>query len=868
MMEKALYDVWADVATVAPPAASSESPRSSILKLCGAWGALAAAQGFQAPGEVGAEGIKHPEPMPVNSSRDRVPAGRTMSCRLFFCVSLLKALSLSLTSSFGQNFEELTQAVAAAEKCGIRMEEIEKEAAVHSKQYEEDAVEVRRAINSKDEDAMVSALRAAEAKGFEDSFLMGELREQLAELQAARAAAARRSDAESQLERALGEDAKSLEKAIAEAAVSGLSLAQLAPARKRKAELEEQRRREQGREVLARRLKAATRTGNPKILAQVIAAAERAGVSKEEVRAAQEMADRWAAEARGKAPVEEAPKEPLPGPEPKVRRVNEEPDAASILALATIGKDVAALESALSIARSQASEVDEADLHIAHRRLEALRKAQAAPPRGAGVEDACPIVFQVQSDLEGSFHIEKFKTEIDKLQSKQKALSEKIQEHSGGKDEFYAKKVFPIVGQGQGAENEQEAELRAQLDELSGKIDGLQARKEEINRAVGSKRDEEPTWQRFFLQFVDIGRVVKSGLSSHRKSIGFSSEGDIDNRIASIEFQPALTTSPNSWSLPKEEEKKLLAEIQQLKKNRTKVSHMQQMEQSPGDPKSNVRNLSTVDPTMSMKEQKDAINEEMNRYRDEKRKIQEQMTELSEARKQQLGPIEEIQNQRGAVSDELKAKIEDPWLPVLLHAEKYAAEKAERQKEYDLRRKQREAEKLDDQPYVAEITLIEQTMKFCQGLVQSKVEDKSDEKKEVSHENVDGCEILLRKEDREEEFYFAPLKGKKDKNKKKGAGETKAAKITHNAETFRLFDQLKLDAPLSTDQVPGLLEKLTEQLADYQAKVKEWEEKREDMKKAILEGLSEIEEKKAARDAEDNAEEKEEERKEEKEEEG
>ncbi|CAE7685899.1 CPK2, partial [Symbiodinium necroappetens] len=172
--------------------------------------------------------------------------------------------------------------------------------------------------------------------------------------------------------------------------------------------------------------------------------------------------------------------------------------------------------------------------------------------------------------------IEKFKTEIDKLQSKQKALSEKIQEHSGGKDEFYAKK----------------AELRAQLDELSGKIDVLQARKEEINRAVGSKRDEE--------------REKRNTLNTMKKSIVFSSEADIDNRIASIEFQ--LCTE----SVPLKEEKKLLAEIQQLKKNRSKVSHMQQMEQNP----------STVDPTMSMKEQKDVINEEMNRYRDEKRKIQ------------------------------------------------------------------------------------------------------------------------------------------------------------------------------------------------------------------------------------------------------
>ncbi|CAE7314751.1 unnamed protein product, partial [Symbiodinium necroappetens] len=174
--------------------------------------------------------------------------------------------------------------------------------------------------------------------------------------------------------------------------------------------------------------------------------------------------------------------------------------------------------------------------------------------------------------------------------------------------------------------------------------------------------------------------------------------------------------------------------------------------------------------------------------------------------------------------------------------------------EYDLRRKQREAEKLDEQPYVAEITLIEQTIKYCKGLVQSKVEEKKDEKKEVAYNNPDGAEILLRKEDRDEEFYFAPTKaGKKGKAKNKG-GDAKPNKITHNAETFRLFDQLKLDAPLSTDQVPGLLEELEKQLGEFQGKVKEWEEKREEMKKAILEGLTEIEQNKAAREADEKEE--------------
>ncbi|CAE7333339.1 unnamed protein product [Symbiodinium sp. CCMP2592] len=440
-------------------------------------------------------------------------------------------------------------------------------------------------------------------------------------------------------------------------------------------------------------------------------------------------------------------------------------------------------------------------------------------------EDEKPKVPQPNKE-EFDAKSEKIQEEIQKLQDKQKKLTEKIQERSGGKEEFYAKK----------------AELRAQLDVITDKINGLMEKKDEINKAVGNKREE--------------GREMRSQLNSMKKTVGFTSQQEINNRIATIEFQ--LCTE----SVPLKEEKKLLAEIQTLKKNRSKVDTMNTMEQ----------NLANFDPGMSMKEQKEAINADISQFRDEKKKIQDQMTELSEARKTQLGPIEEIQNERNAIGDKLRAKIEErnalrdeyrqqereywAYQQELRKArqERYAAEKAEKQKEYDLRRKQREAEKLDEQPYVAEITLIEQTIKYCKGLVQSKVEEKKDEKKEVAYNNPDGAEILLRKEDRDEEFYFAPTKaGKKGKAKNKG-GDAKPNKITHNAETFRLFDQLKLDAPLSTDQVPGLLEELEKQLGEFQGKVKEWEEKREEMKKAILEGLTEIEQNKAAREADEKEE--------------
>merc|ERR1712046_246041 len=110
------------------------------------------------------------------------------------------------------------------------------------------------------------------------------------------------------------------------------------------------------------------------------------------------------------------------------------------------------------------------------------------------------------------------------------------------------------------------------------------------------------------------------------------------------------------------------------------------------------------------------------------------------------------------------------------------------------------------------------------------------EKKDIAHNNPDNTEILVKKEDRDE-FYFAPTaKGKKGKsNKKSKDGGDSAKPIKHNAETFRLFDQLKLDAPITTDDIPPLLEKLEEQLTSYQDKVKEWELKREELKRRILE---------------------------------
>merc|ERR1711948_253961 len=139
---------------------------------------------------------------------------------------------------------------------------------------------------------------------------------------------------------------------------------------------------------------------------------------------------------------------------------------------------------------------------------------------------------------------------------------------------------------------------------------------------------------------------------------------------------------------------------------------------------------------------------------------------------------------------------------------------------------------------MGEMTLIEQTMLFCRSLTATKVEEKKEEQKETVFNNPEGTEVLCKKDDRDE-YYFNPTsKGKKGKKKGPGTETSTKKPIKHNAETFQLFDKLKLNAPITTDDIPPLLVELEKQLEDYKVKVKDWEEKREERKKRILEGLA------------------------------
>jgi hypothetical protein len=331
---------------------------------------------------------------------------------------------------------------------------------------------------------------------------------------------------------------------------------------------------------------------------------------------------------------------------------------------------------------------------------------------------------------------------------------------------------------------------------------------------------------------------MRSQLNKMKKSIGFTNEAEIDQRIAEIENR--IQTETNSLK----EEKQMLLEIQVLKKNRPKVGNVLNLEAA----------MANNDRGVNYKEQIKTLNEEMAKYFEEKKKVSEQFKELNETRKQQTGDLPDLITQRDEISKEIGEKIRErneiraekrqaeqdfyAYQAELrkIKQDRAAEERNKRQQEYEERKRMREAEKLDDQPYVAEITLIEQTILYCKSLTQAKSVEQKEEKKSAVYDNPENT-VVFKKDEAEEDFYFAPTKVKKNKSKAKNKGSEASGKpIKHNAETFNLFDKLKLDAPITTDDIPGLLEKLEVQLAEYKDKVKEWEVKREEMKRKILDG--------------------------------
>mmetsp|Transcript_124083 Transcript_124083/g.333216 ORF Transcript_124083/g.333216 Transcript_124083/m.333216 type:complete len:473 (-) Transcript_124083:114-1532(-) len=465
-------------------------------------------------------------------------------------------------------------------------------------------------------------------------------------------------------------------------------------------------------------------------------------------------------------------------------------------------------------------------------KAEAKAKAKAKPKAKAEPKDEEEHIPKPDREAMEK-KMEDITKAIDDLKAKKDKLSEKIKSGSGVKDEFFRQK----------------SEISAKIAGFKEKIDALHAQKDELQKGVAEKKGEKT-------QMVQDMKKMKA-------SIGYKTEEEMDNRMRQIEYRLQTET------IPLKEEKDLLKEIQELKRNRPKVAQVNKMEEG----------LNSFDAGGGVKETLSTINEQIRNWMQEKAKVLEERDALNKEYEGKLGDdkayeernelnqkIKELQEERSKIREEFRE--EERKFRELLNKkrqeqqERYAAEREARQKEWEDRNRQKKVEKLDEQPFVTEITLIEQTIKFCKSLTGGKEVEKKEETKDIDHKNMDGLQVLGKKDERDE-FWFEPTKGKKSKGSRPKGKEGSAKPIKHNAETFKLFDQLKLDAPITLDDIPPTLEKLEAELVKYEAKVADWEKNKEERKAKILAG-EDVEDEK---DGNAETKEQEEEKKEEKEEE-
>lgn len=392
--------------------------------------------------------------------------------------------------------------------------------------------------------------------------------------------------------------------------------------------------------------------------------------------------------------------------------------------------------------------------------------------------------------------------EIEKLTREKGVVDKKLQEKSTDKDGYYEKKAV----------------LAAKMKTYGDQIKRLNEQRAELRGNFKNKVTDQ--------------KKVTQYRQETEKGITYRTEGELEARIAEIEFEMCT----GSYTLA--EEKRRVQEIQNLKKQKPKINA--QAEKLEGL-RSKEKELQESNVFQDIKGQIDDVNAKCETVWNAKEAVKKEYMELIEAHKKETetsnleterrtiqGQISELVRER----NELRKKMQEEEQAYKkyeaeqrkIQQEKRHAEANKRREEYEKKDLERKQDQLMVQPHLAEVALLEQTITFCKNLLPKEVEQ-AQENIKPSFNNPEGSVVLIKKHDRDEEFYMLPTK-KKGPHKKNKAPSSNV--IKHDAYTFRLFDALKISAPSTTDQIPATLEQLTKELERYNELVATWEQKRDD----------------------------------------
>jgi len=149
-------------------------------------------------------------------------------------------------------------------------------------------------------------------------------------------------------------------------------------------------------------------------------------------------------------------------------------------------------------------------------------------------------------------------------------------------------------------------------------------------------------------------------------------------------------------------------------------------------------------------------------------------------------------------------------------------------------------------PRFAEFRLLQQTLAYCRKLL-PKDNEAEKERKPVEYNNPEGSLVIVPKEQRTEEFLFVPPKPRRHEGKVRKRPPTSKMKKTrtegkqvllHTPLSLSLFAELKIVPPVNTCDVPLTVDEVEERLEAIRKEAAQWEEKKKELQaQRLAEGL-------------------------------
>lgn len=216
------------------------------------------------------------------------------------------------------------------------------------------------------------------------------------------------------------------------------------------------------------------------------------------------------------------------------------------------------------------------------------------------------------------------------------------------------------------------------------------------------------------------------------------------------------------------------------------------------------------------------------RAREEQRRMEEEMRRRAEEE-------EELRRQAEEEEEERRQKLRDERRR--LREERLQKERKQEEVQVAVVPHLPEIPELPKEPPgSAEMRLLEQTLLYCKKLL-PKNDNETQEKKPVEYNNPEGSLIIIPKEDRSEEYLFAPPKPRRHEGKVRKRPPTSKLKrskdaqqvLLHTPLSLKLFEELRIMPPVNTSDVPATIDEVEERLAEHQEKAKTWELKRQEI---------------------------------------